>query len=50
VSLKTTSGCRWASLGRERFACSPVAGDPGCTDQIILGAPRNYEVSASFKW
>ncbi|WP_247485473.1 TonB-dependent receptor [Bradyrhizobium sp. 193] len=25
-------------------------GDPGYTDQIILGAPRNYEVAASFKW
>jgi len=25
-------------------------GDSGYTDQIILGAPRSYEVSASFKW
>jgi iron complex outermembrane recepter protein len=25
-------------------------GDPGYTDQIILGAPRSYEVGASFKW
>ena len=25
-------------------------GDPGYTDQIILGAPRSYEVAASFKW
>jgi iron complex outermembrane receptor protein len=25
-------------------------GDPGYTDQIILGAPRSYEVSASFRW
>ena len=27
-----------------------VWGDPGYPDQIILGAPRSYEVSASFKW
>ncbi len=25
-------------------------GDPGYPDQIILGAPRSYEVAASFKW
>jgi iron complex outermembrane recepter protein len=25
-------------------------GDPGYTDQIILGAPRSYEVAASFRW
>jgi iron complex outermembrane receptor protein len=25
-------------------------GDPGYTDQIILGAPRSYELAASFKW
>jgi iron complex outermembrane receptor protein len=25
-------------------------GDPGYTDQIILGAPRSYEMAASFKW
>jgi iron complex outermembrane receptor protein len=25
-------------------------GDPGYTDQVILGAPRSYEVAASFKW
>jgi iron complex outermembrane receptor protein len=25
-------------------------GDPGYTDQIILGSPRSYEVAASFKW
>ncbi len=25
-------------------------GDPGYTDQIILGAPRSFEVAASFKW
>ena len=25
-------------------------GDPGYIDQIILGAPRSYEVAASSKW
>jgi iron complex outermembrane recepter protein len=25
-------------------------GDPGYTDHVILGAPRSYEVAASFKW
>lgn len=25
-------------------------GDPGYTDQVILGAPRSYELAASFKW
>jgi iron complex outermembrane recepter protein len=25
-------------------------GDPGYPDQIILGAPRSYELTASFKW
>jgi iron complex outermembrane receptor protein len=25
-------------------------GDPSYNDQIILGAPRSYEVAASFKW
>lgn len=25
-------------------------GDPGYTDQIVLGAPRSYEVAASFRW
>ena len=25
-------------------------GDPGYPDQIILGAPRSYEVGASFRW
>jgi len=27
-----------------------VWGDPGYPDQIILGAPRTFEVSAAFKW
>ena len=27
-----------------------IWGDPGYTDQVILGAPRTYEVAASFKW
>jgi iron complex outermembrane receptor protein len=25
-------------------------GDPGYTDQVILGTPRSYEIAASFKW
>jgi iron complex outermembrane receptor protein len=25
-------------------------GDPGYPDQILLGAPRSYEVAASFRW
>ena len=25
-------------------------GDPFYPDQILLGAPRTYEVSAAFKW
>ena len=25
-------------------------GDPGYPDQIMLGAPRSYEVAASFRW
>ena len=24
--------------------------DPGYPDQVYLGAPRTYEVAASFKW
>ncbi len=24
--------------------------DPGLADQVILGAPRTYEVAASAKW
>ena len=24
--------------------------DPGYPDQVLLGAPRTYEVAASFKW
>ena len=27
-----------------------VWGDPGYPDQIILGAPRSYEVGASFRF
>jgi iron complex outermembrane recepter protein len=27
-----------------------IWGDPGYTDQVILGAPRTYELAASFKW
>ena len=25
-------------------------GDPGYQDQVILGAPRSYEIAASFRW
>jgi iron complex outermembrane receptor protein len=38
---------RVRNLTDKRYA---LWGDPGYTDQIILGAPRSYEVSASFKW
>jgi iron complex outermembrane recepter protein len=38
---------RVRNLTDKRYA---IWGDPGYTDQIILGAPRSYEVSASFKW
>jgi iron complex outermembrane receptor protein len=27
-----------------------VWADPGYTDQVLLGAPRSYEVSAAFKF
>jgi iron complex outermembrane receptor protein len=38
---------RVRNLTDKRYA---LWGDPGYTDQIILGAPRSYEVAASFKW
>ncbi len=38
---------RVRNLTDKRYA---LWGDPGYTDQIILGPPRSYEVSASFKW
>jgi iron complex outermembrane receptor protein len=38
---------RVRNLTDKRYA---LWGDPGYTDQIILGAPRSYEVSASFRW
>jgi iron complex outermembrane recepter protein len=38
---------RVRNLTDRRYA---LWGDPGYTDQIILGAPRSYEVSASFRW
>lgn len=38
---------RVKNLTDKRYA---AWGDPGYTDQIILGAPRSYEVAASFKW
>jgi iron complex outermembrane receptor protein len=40
-------GFRVRNLTDKRYA---AWGDPGYTDQIILGAPRSYEVSASFKF
>jgi iron complex outermembrane receptor protein len=38
---------RLRNLTDRRYA---AWGDPGYTDQIILGAPRSFEVAASFKW
>jgi iron complex outermembrane receptor protein len=38
---------RVKNLTDKRYA---IWGDPGYTDQVILGAPRSYEVAASFKW
>jgi iron complex outermembrane receptor protein len=44
---QTRLAFRVRNLTDRRFA---AWGDSGYTDQIILGAPRSYEVSASFKW
>jgi iron complex outermembrane receptor protein len=38
---------RVRNLTDKRYA---IWGDPFYPDQILLGAPRTYEVSASFKW
>jgi iron complex outermembrane receptor protein len=38
---------RVRNLGDRRYA---LWGDPFYPDQILLGAPRTYEVSAAFKW
>ena len=44
---QTRVSFRVKNLTNKRYA---QWGDPGYTDQIILGAPRSYEVAASFKW
>ena len=44
---QTRLAFRVRNLTDRRYA---AWGDAGYTDQIILGAPRSYEVSASFKW
>jgi iron complex outermembrane receptor protein len=44
---QTRLSFRVRNLTDRRYA---AWGDPGYTDQIILGAPRSYEVAASFKW
>jgi iron complex outermembrane recepter protein len=38
---------RVRNLTDKRYA---IWGDPFYPDQILLGAPRTYEVSAAFKW
>lgn len=38
---------RVRNLGDRRYA---LWGDPFYPDQLLLGAPRTYEVSAAFKW
>jgi iron complex outermembrane receptor protein len=43
----TRVGFRVRNLTDKRYA---VWGDPGYPDQILLGAPRSFEVSAAFKW
>jgi len=44
---QTRLAFRVRNLTDKRYA---AWGDAGYADQIILGAPRSYEVSASFKW
>jgi iron complex outermembrane receptor protein len=44
---KTRITFRVRNLTDKKYA---IWGDPGYPDQIILGAPRSYEVSAAFKW
>jgi len=44
---QTRLSFRVKNLTDKRYA---AWGDPGYTDQIILGAPRSYEMAASFKW
>jgi iron complex outermembrane receptor protein len=43
----TRIGFRVRNLTDKKYA---VWGDPGYPDQILLGAPRSFEVSANFKW
>jgi iron complex outermembrane recepter protein len=44
---RTRISFRVRNLTDKRYA---AWGDPGYTDQVILGAPRSYEVAASFRW
>jgi iron complex outermembrane receptor protein len=44
---QTRLSFRVRNLTDRRYA---LWGDSGYTDQIILGSPRSYEISASFKW
>jgi iron complex outermembrane receptor protein len=44
---QTRLSFRVRNLTDHRYA---LWGDSGYTDQIILGSPRSYEVSASFRW
>jgi iron complex outermembrane receptor protein len=44
---KTRIAFRVRNLTDKRYA---AWGDPGYPDQVILGAPRSYEVSANFKF
>jgi iron complex outermembrane receptor protein len=43
----TRIGFRVRNLTDKKYA---VWGDPGYPDQILLGTPRSFEVSAAFKW
>jgi iron complex outermembrane receptor protein len=38
---------RVRNLTDKRYA---IWGDPFYPDQVLLGAPRTYEISAAFKW
>nr|WP_322596904.1 TonB-dependent receptor [Bradyrhizobium sp. SEMIA] len=44
---RTRISFRVRNLTNKRYA---AWGDPGYADEIILGAPRSYEVAASFRW
>jgi len=43
----TRIGFRVRNLTDKKYA---IWADPGYPDQVLLGAPRSYEVSAAFKW